>query len=109
MKKILTLSVIILLIDCFATSKSSYAEELVSGGGGWVLVFKTEDQLKFATKHIVEGGSNWDPVFMDTIKVMVQDGTKCSVIEKKSGVRKVRILTGPWKGKIGWVHSERVR
>ena len=103
---ILTILIIVLTIS------ASLAETLEAPSGK-VIVFKTEDLMDYAIKHINERKSTSDPTFLQTIAALVDNGTKCSVIKSGSGLlsyrRQVRILNGRFKGVIGWVNGEFVK
>ncbi|MCG2721597.1 MAG: hypothetical protein L6290_06245 [Thermodesulfovibrionales bacterium] len=109
MKAIMLRTLLVVLFLCLFVNVG-FAEQLVSPSGGqYVLVFKTEDLLDYAIRHISSGGSAFEPTYVDTVRAMVESGTACSVIKRKSGKRQVRILSGVHKGAIGWVPFEMVQ
>ncbi|MFA4901611.1 MAG: hypothetical protein WC600_02580 [Desulfobaccales bacterium] len=100
------------LFLAFLLAVPGFAETLEAPSGK-VIVFKTEDLMDYAIKHISEKKEPSDPLFLQTIAALVDNGTQCSVIKSGSSRlsyrRKVRILNGRSRGAVGWVNGEFVK
>lgn len=97
-----------LMVSLIANTPT-HAERLISPSNApLVFVFKTQDTMRYFIKEC----STLERVFQDDcascLRAMVASGTRCSVIEKTWTARKIRIMQGPDKGKIGWVPMELV-
>ena len=109
MKKVM---VILLLVIAASFSGVAYAEQLFSSKGDPnipVIVFKTEDSMVQGFQYPLSGGSDNDPKFLSYAVGTLPSGTRCKVIEITSLGKKVRILSGPYEGKVGWVPAKMVR
>ncbi|TCD46921.1 hypothetical protein [Chlorobium sp. N1] len=86
------------------------AEHLVSPGGGkYVLVCNSKDQLEYFVRECAGKGSRvYQDDCVSCISGMVESGTPCSVVGGGFGEKKVRVLGGIRKGLIGWVPMEMV-
>jgi len=84
------------------------AETLQGPDSHQVLLFKSQDRMDFAIKHLASGGSYMDPVYLSTIAGLVDSGTRCSVIKSTLLRKQVRVLEGPFKGVVGWTATEMV-
>jgi hypothetical protein len=103
---------ILFLVLAASFSGVAYAEQLVSSKGDAnipVIVFKTEDSMVQGFQYLISGGSDSDPKFLSYAVGTLPSGTRCTVIEATSLGKKVRILSGPYKGKVGWVPAKMVR
>lgn len=104
-----TKKVICLVILMVSLSGPASAEVLAGQKSDRVLVFKTLDQMRYAIDLLNKGVSCFDKRFLSTLKTVVPNGTECSIIESVwTGSKKVRIMSGSQKGKIGWVPMEMV-
>jgi hypothetical protein len=106
------LMVIIMALVFLGMASPIFAETLNTGKPDIpVIVYKTEDLMDFAIKHLMEGGKVTDTIFIKTIQAVVPNGTRCSVIETKiwGGMKKIRILEGEFEGAVGWVQIEFVK
>ncbi|MFH1595450.1 MAG: hypothetical protein ABIG94_03645 [Pseudomonadota bacterium] len=101
-----TVMVVVLLLGLMAIA--AHAETLQARQGDKVLLFKSQDQMDFAIKHLASGGSFMDPAYLSTIAGLVDSGTRCSVIKSTWTTKRVRIMEGPFKGVTGWTPSEMV-
>lgn len=87
------------------------AEILASPSGAqYVIVFKTEDTMDYFIKECSGKGNR---IFKDDclscVAATIQSGTPCSIIKKTLLTRKIRIIQGPHKGRVGWVPMEMIR
>ena len=101
-----TVMVIVLLLGLMTIAVQ--AETLQGPDNHKVLIFKSLDQMDFAAKHIANGGSCFDMAYMNTVVALVASGTRCSVIKSNWLTKKVRIMEGPCKGRVGWTPTEMV-
>lgn len=104
----IVLTIILLLAALPATT---HAEMLASQSGGqYVLVFRTKDTMDYFIKECSgKGNRALADDCLSCVAAMVTSGTRCSVVDKTMLTRKVRIMEGSHKGKVGWVPMEMVR
>jgi len=101
-----TVMLVVLLLGLNAIAVQ--AVTIQGPSGHQVILFKSQDRMDFAIKHIASGGSYMEPAYLSTIAGLVDSGTRCSVIKSTWTTKRVRIMEGPFKGVTGWTPSEMV-
>ena len=80
------------------------------GDIGGVVLAATEEAIDKAMAASAENDTDSFGALIKSGQVfMVDDETKVLVVDEKSGLKKVKIIDGPYSGKTGWAPSELVQ
>jgi hypothetical protein len=103
--------VLVIILLLAALPAETHAEMLASQSGGqYVLVFESKDTMDYFIKECAgKGNRAVEDDCLSCVTALVTSGTRCSIVDKTMLTRKVRIMQGPHKGKVGWVPMEMVR
>jgi hypothetical protein len=112
-RSLLILLIFLFIFPCIASSKKPETVLFSPSGDPKVpvFVFRSQKALDEATKFIASGRSplaNYG-VFHQYVRAIAESGTPCLVLDSTFATKKIRILDGPHKGKVGWVPTEMVR